>query len=415
MKNIIIILFLILNSSVLFAQEKNNDHTDFGIRFNGYVKTDFFYDSRQTVAAREGHYLLYPTKELLDVNFEDINAKDNLNILAIQTRLTSRITAPDALGAKISGLIEGAYFGQTEGDINGFRLRHAFLKMRWEKSSLLFGQYWHPMFVTDVYPQTLSSNAGLPMQAVSRNPQIKYTYYAGDLHLSLTALSQLDFMNFGPFGPNDASTSYLRNSTMPIMDFAIKYKSKNIVAGAGANYKKLHPRLQNTDGTDIYKADAEISSTAFIGYARLLQNKFSWKVEGIYGGNLTDLVMLGGYAAADTNSLGFETEYTSIKTVSVWTELAYGNDLQVALFSGYTENLGADDNIIGNSYYSRGSDIASVMRFSPRVQYKIGKALYGVEVEYTVAEYGTPDIKGVVQNGEAVGNLRILLVGYLYF
>ncbi|RKX23129.1 MAG: hypothetical protein DRP35_00100, partial [Candidatus Zixiibacteriota bacterium] len=164
MKKIIFILFLILNSSVLFAQEKVDNQAEFGIKFNGYVKTDIMYDSRQIIAAREGHYLLYPAAELLDINSKDINAKDNLNILAIQTRLTSRISAPNALGAKVSGLIEAAFFGQTEGDINGFRLRHAFLKMQWEKSSLLIGQYWHPMFVTEVHPATLSSNAGLPIQ-----------------------------------------------------------------------------------------------------------------------------------------------------------------------------------------------------------------------------------------------------------
>ena len=410
-KTLSLILFLLLSSSILSAQEKVDDQAKFGIKFNGYVKTDMFYDSRQTVAAREGHYLLYPAGELLDVNSDDINAKDNLNILSIQTRLTSKITAPDALGAKVSGLIEAAFFGQTEGDINGFRLRHAFIKMQWKKSSLLFGQYWHPMFITEVYPTTLSSNAGLPFQAMSRNPQIKYSYQQGAYHLSLTALSQIDFMNDGP---NGASTSYLRNAALPIMDANIKYKSKNIVVGAGINYKKLHPRLQNTEGDDIYIADEEISSTAFMGFAKFTKNKFSWKVEGIYGGNLTDLVMLGGYAVADTNDLGFESKYTDVKTVSAWTELIYGNDLQVALFSGYTENLGADDNIIGD-YYSRGKNIANVIRFSPRIQYKAGRALYGVEVEYTVAEYGTPDIKGVVQNGESVGNLRILLAGYLFF
>jgi hypothetical protein len=117
----------------------------------------------------------------------------------------------------------------------------------------------------------------------------------------------------------------------------------------------------------------------------------------------------------DTNSLGFESEYTDIKTVSAWTELAYGNDLQVALFSGYTENLGVNDNIIGNSYYFRGNNIAYVMRFSPRIKYKIGKTLYGVEVEYTVTKYGDPDIKSIVKNGETVGNLRILLAEYLFF
>ncbi len=412
MNKLVVTLLLLLSASVVFAQENTDDNGAFGIKVNGYVKTDIMYDSRQIVAAREGHYLLYPAEELLDANSEDINAKDNFNILSFQTRVTSKITAPDVLNARVSGLIEGAFFGQTEGDINGFRLRHAFLKMQWAKASILIGQYWHPMFVTEVYPTTLSSNAGLPIQPVSRNPQVKFTYRAGDVYMSVTALSQLDFMNFGP---NEASTSYLRNSALPIMDFTIKYKSNNVVFGGGVNFKKLHPRLQNTDGPDVYRADAEINSASLIGFAKIAKNKVSWKVEGIYGGNLTDLVMLGGYAVKDTSDLGFESEYTNIKTFSAWTELAYGNDLQVALFSGYTENLGADDNIIDNTFYSRGSNIAYVMRFSPRIQYKVGKALYGVEVEYTVAEYGTPDLKGVVQNGEAVGNLRILFASYLYF
>jgi len=64
--------------------------------------------------------------ELPDVNGNDINAKPNLNFLAIQSRLTGKITGPDALGAKTSALMEGAFFGHSDGDVNGFRLRHAY-------------------------------------------------------------------------------------------------------------------------------------------------------------------------------------------------------------------------------------------------------------------------------------------------
>ena len=67
------------------------------------------------------------------------------------------------------------------------------------------------------------------------------------------------------------------------------------------------------------------------------------------------------------------------------------------------------------AYYTRGKDIASVMRIAPRVQYSAGKTRYAAEVEYSAAEYGTPDLKGVVNNITTVANLRLLVGVYLFF
>jgi len=169
----VLLLFLLFIGSI-FAQEKSEN--SFGIKLKGYVKTDIIYDSRQTVAVREGHLLLYPAGENLDQNGKDINDVANFNMLAVQTRLMGVISAPDIFGAKTTGIIEAAFFGHSDADVNGFRLRHAFLKLAWENSSLLVGQYWHPMFVTEVFPGTISFNTGMPFQPFSRNPQIKYTY-----------------------------------------------------------------------------------------------------------------------------------------------------------------------------------------------------------------------------------------------
>jgi len=98
-------LFIIF--SVVLAQE--NKDSKWGISFSGFVKSDFILDSRQTVNAREGHFLFFPQPELLDKNNSDINAKANFNILSIQTRLNGKITGPDALGAKTSAMIEGEF------------------------------------------------------------------------------------------------------------------------------------------------------------------------------------------------------------------------------------------------------------------------------------------------------------------
>lgn len=61
--------------------------------------------------------------------------------------------------------------------------------------------------------------------------------------------------------------------------------------------------------------------------------------EGVYGQNLTDLLMLGGYAvsAVDT-STGYE-QYTTLNTFSIWTDISYGKEIQPGLFAGYTKIL----------------------------------------------------------------------------
>ncbi|MEI7597313.1 MAG: hypothetical protein WCK02_16305 [Bacteroidota bacterium] len=122
---------LAVSSLTLNAQEKKEE-PKFGIKFSGFVKTDAFYDTRQTVNAREGHFLLYPDNILLDALQKDINNQGNFNMLSIQSRLKGAISGPDAFGAKTSGVLEADFFGNTGSgldDVNGFRLRHAFVKM----------------------------------------------------------------------------------------------------------------------------------------------------------------------------------------------------------------------------------------------------------------------------------------------
>jgi len=87
MKKYFIIIFVVCISESFYAQDSKSG---FGITLSGFVKTDIMFDTRQTVSAREGHFLLYPSPELLDLNQKDINDKPNFNILSIQSRLTGR-------------------------------------------------------------------------------------------------------------------------------------------------------------------------------------------------------------------------------------------------------------------------------------------------------------------------------------
>lgn len=403
----LIVVFLFVFSILINAQTEKQS---FGISFSGFVKTDFIYDSRQTVSLREGHFFLYPQSENLDINGNDINAQSSFNILSIQTRLNGRITGPDAFGAKTSGQIEAEFFGTTDGDINGFRLRHAFVKFDWEKSSLLVGQTWHPMFVVEMFPGVVSFNTGAPFQPFSRNPQIRFTYSVENLKFILAALSQRDFQSNGPDG---FSSSYLRNSVIPNLHAQIQYSKEGDLFGAGIDYKKLTPRLSTAKKVIT---DNSISTLSAIGYAKLNVEPVTIKTEVVYGNNLADHLMLGGYAIKSINTVSGEEEYTPISVFSLWGEVSTGKEIEFALFGGYTKNLGADENISG-SYFGRGINIENLLRISPRVQWNSGKARISTELEYTSAGYGTPDNlnKGKVGNVKSISNLRLLFAVFYFF
>lgn len=408
MKKIVFLLgmIFILYSSVKSQQEKPS----FGISFSGFVKTDIMYDSRQTTAIREGHFLLYPAAELMDKNNEDINAKSSFNILSIQTRLNGKITAPDAFGAKTSGQIEAEFFGTSDGDINGFRLRHAFVKLDWANTSLLVGQTWHPMFVTEMYPGVVSFNTGVPFQPFSRNPQIRITQSFDNVKLIFAAMAQRDFQSNGPTG---FSSSYLRNSIIPNLHAQIQYSNNGNLAGAGIDYKILTPRLVTTKNV---KTDASISSFSALGFLKLNLDPVTLKLQGIYGQNIPDLMQIGGYAVKSYDAVTGVEAYTALSNFTVWGEISTGKQTEYAVFFGYSKALGASDNITG-AYYGRATDIENIFRISPRIQFNSEKTRISTEVEYTSAGYGTPNSlnKGKIENVKAVSNLRLLVAFYYFF
>jgi len=298
-----------------------------GIRFSGFIRTDVLYDTRQTESLREGHFLIYPLNEEADAEGNDVHAGANLNILAVQTRLTGSVDGPPAFGAKTSGLIEGSFFGNSNSDINGFRLRHAFLNLKWRNSGVLIGQFWHPMFVTDVFPGTVSFNTGAPFQPFSRNPQVRYVRTFGRLDLLAAALSQRDFTSSGPAG---SSSAYLRNAAVPNLHLQFQLKSARTFFGLGGDWKLLKPRLITEKA---YQTDETVSSFSFLAFAKLIAGRWTWKLEGISGQNMTDHLMLGGYAAGDIDGETGRETYRPTGVGSVWTDISVAGKVSAGFFS----------------------------------------------------------------------------------
>jgi hypothetical protein len=405
MKRIVItFICLVVVIPAILSQETD---PGWGIKFSGFVKSDVFYDTRQSSASnglREGHFYLFPDNVLLDQQGKDINANPSFHMLSIQTRIKGDISGPDAFGSKTSGLIEAEFFGTNESDINGFRLRHAYVKMDWTRTSLTIGQSWHPMFITESYPGTISFNTGAPFTPFSRNPQIRFTGKTDILSFSVTAYSQRDFTSPGPDGN---SNKYLRNSKTPGVNLQLRIPAgEGFIAWAGVDYKRLRPELRSSGNVE---ADATIGSFSLFANIKIKSEPLNLSLMGVYAQNASDLMMIGGYAVSSISGIYEEDKtYTNLNTVGCWADLSTnGKKVALGLFTGFSKNLGSDDPIAG-SVYGRGNNIDHLFRISPRLTITEGRLSFAGEIEHTTAAYGTMQNSGRVINTDNVSNLRIL-------
>jgi hypothetical protein len=406
----------------------------FGINFSGYVNSDIFFDTRQTVMARDGQWLFYPENIKPDAEGKDINAQGTYSILSIQTRLSGKITGPDIFGAKTMGLIEGEFYGNAQANINSFRLRHAFMRFTWSKAELQLGQYWHPMYVPEGSPEVVSLNAGAPFIIFVRNPQIRFTRFVGNFKFTAAALAQLDATSTGPEGP---STKYLRNSMIPEFNFQVQYGLKSADAqtefliGASVDYLLLTPQLstevvtkpandttlnnQNAVVT-TYVTNAKSQALSFNFFTKLRLPKVTMKLGGVYGQNCFAFNMIGGYTVKSvTDPLKGTVDYAAITTSSLWVDVkTNGTTWQTGIFGGFSKNLGAGTDVTG-PFYSRGANIDYLYRVAPRLILTVKKLKIASEIDYTVAAYGTTNGKGSVSDSKEVGNVRFLLAVFYYF
>ena len=404
-------------------QDANTEAPKWTYKMSGFIDPQFWMDTREVVSAREEQMLFYPAPKKLDADGNDINAQPSNNALAITARIGMKIGAPDLLNAKISGYLEGDFTGATNDGINMLRLRHAYINMRWEKSNLLLGQYWHPMVAHEVMPGTRPLNMGIPFHPYSRYVQARYTQYLGGLELSGIASFQLDNKAVGPDG---GSTAYLRNSCIPELNAQLCYRADNLLLGAMFNYVLLQPRTSvdiyfphnDTDGKETYKTDTKIGSTAVSVFGKLNVGELSFRFQGIYGDNLVEQGLMGGYIEKQNVE---KYEYSNFGTTTFWVDLGRTKGVcRPGLFAGYGMNNNFGDEVDNNaSVYGRGFDIEYVWRVQPRVGFYPSDYLnFFAEVEYTNAAYGKKIEDAGKYHYESdynVGNYRFIVAAVLNF
>ena len=72
----------------------------FTVLFSGYIKPEFFWDSRQVIGGRDDQTLIFPEPKVWDRCCRDINAAPAYNMIAIESRVRSEILGPKVLEAK---------------------------------------------------------------------------------------------------------------------------------------------------------------------------------------------------------------------------------------------------------------------------------------------------------------------------
>jgi hypothetical protein len=380
---------------------------EWDVNFYGFIRTDYIWDTRKSAQVRESNLNLYPSDEVLDTNGKDINKAGASNFLSVVSRLGVKVKGPNVWGAKTTGTLEGDFFGNTESSIGLFRIRHAHVNLDWSKTSLVLGQTWYPSFIPEVFPGVANFNTGILFNPFGWASQIRVKQnFSKEFSFALTAYKEREFTT--PTVATGTQNSASINSSLPTFHGQFQFKNKNWIAGVGAEYKSLQPLTVSNNLVSKEKA----KSTSVMGYFKYSDDKFYFKAYGISGGNLNNMVMLGGIAGYTT--IGQVEKYEVTKTSAFWVELASNNKKTApGLFFGYTKNHGTG--VDGaTAFYTRGNTVTrgidNVWRASGRVDFKQNKFRITPEIEYTKATWGDLKSDFTVQNNEKkLGNLRAMV------
>lgn len=362
------------------------------IGLSGYIKTEGTYDTRQVLQVREGHLHLYPLPDAPDAE------TDNLLLNAFQSRLTVTGAGTEAFGAALTGVLEADFFGLSNQDVNGLRLRHAFLKLDWGQHELLAGQYWSPLFSPSVVAAVPSGSGGAPFQPIARLMQVRYTWRPGALSIVAAASQQRDaFSDIG-------GSKQQQQAGLPGAHLHGEYAFGGGSVGVGAYYKALRPEPLGD----------RFSAWAAQAYASAPLGPVTAKAKVTYGTDMTDHLMTGGFVR--TEGGGYET----LAAAAGWVDLSTTRSgLTAGLFAGYLTNLGANSDVVVADEFVRAADMNHLWRLAPRLVYDTGRLRLAAELEVTSALYASESdarFRPQAQAGDpAVANVRSLVSAFYFF
>ena len=369
------------------AQE-TDDKDKITYDFYGYVSHEVIFDTHRSVFTRDGELYLYPAAPAYHPETGNlINANSQLEMLSLQSRLGVRIAGPDVLNAKLTGMVETDFFATAEAYKHHLRVRHALMKLQWEKVSLTLGQYWHPMFTPELFPKVVSFGAAAPFNPLNRSPQVRIDYLP--VQSVKVVVAALAHGYHSCIGPEAAQ----RNSGLPDMQLQLHFGNRpNFTTGVTLGYMWLQPLEEAAGGIRYYSPEL-LGAYNLQWFGRVKLSNLTLQAKMSYGENMTHFVMIGGYGrllddAGNTTNYG----YANLRTYAGWLEAIYSfnEHWDAGLFAGSMGSLGAKERVDVNGpiWYARAANLARGLRISPRISYTHKKFSFAVEYLYNTADYG---------------------------
>lgn len=389
------------------------------VRFGGFVRFDYFIDSRRTVGVVDDLFGFFPQNNVYDENGNDQNQVVRQYLSAQATRFNALFTGPDVMKAALSSYFE---FDFTGGNSVNVRLRHAYLKLNWTKSEILIGKTWNPLTNT-VLPSVIGLHTGIPFQPFARGDQFRYSYYAGKFTFLTAAFYQTEHRSFSYTNTLlqevGQPTDNVLSNPIPEMHVQIQYKSGALFTGVVSEYKMIKPSTTTHGTAGAFSSSETVSSYSFGGFAEYKKDKLMIKGSAIYAQNLSEMFQQGGYAVTSLDQATGARTYTPSNSFSAWMAFSYGTKIVTGIFGGYQKNLGFGENILSGpgTFLGRWQNIDHIYRIAPSLKYVSGRIILGAELDFNVVAYGTVDHhnKGKVFNSKEIHGVRGLLMGTFLF
>ena len=380
--------------------------------FYGFVRNEFYYNSRQNEQSIDGVFHVAPKPVEPDAETgADKNAAPDAELTSVCTRLGLDAVGPRMLGAATSAKVEADFAG-TGSTYFLLRLRQAYARFTWAKSDLLIGQTWHPLY-GDVAPQVMNLSTGAPFQPFSRAPMVRYRFSAKGVSLTAALVWQSQYLSAGPGGK---SRDYLKHSCVPEAYAGVDYRRGRWLAGAGVEVLSLVPRTQSEVEGRAYKVDERVTSVSCEAHVRYAGGLWMAAAKTLIASNLTQASMLGGYGVTAIDTRTGQREYAPLRHSSTWANVVYGRRWRPGLFAGYVKNLGTGKPLASGELYGTGTDVGQLAAGGVELTYNLPHWKVGAEYMYSAAWYGALDLgNGRVAASRSVGNHRgVLSVLYLF-
>jgi len=132
----------------------------FDVSLGGYVKLDYINQSAK----------LGPLTGPVPADGTLKADQDESLFTARQTRINMKVTGPECMGAKTTAFIEGDFYGPGgTNESPNIRMRHAYGALTWDKTQVLFGQFWD--IFTPMVASTIDFRSG-QFTGTPNNPRV---------------------------------------------------------------------------------------------------------------------------------------------------------------------------------------------------------------------------------------------------